>query len=299
MRIYIFIIFLTVNLFAQNQKTDFYTSEVLQISSDPLLSATILLADKKSRNLYVLNPEKNIFAPEKYEIDIGKNDGAKTKRDDKKTPEGIYILETQKTQPEIPFDKYGSMAFTTNYPNVFDKFENKSGSGIWLHSVPDQVPLTRGSKGCVVLRNDNLKKVETEIKLNKSFLIINNSLTLLEQKEFTEKKQNIIDWVEKWKTTWQSQELDQYIKLYSDQFSAPPHYNKKNWLEHKNRLKEQYKFVKIELGSAHIFNQKNQYVLRFVQNYESDGHKDRGIKTLYVVNENGEFKILREEWISL
>ena len=159
--------------------------------------------------------------------------------------------------------------------------------------------MRRGSKGCVVLRNNNLKKVETEIKLNKSFLIINNSLTILEQKEFSEKKQTVIDWVEKWKTTWQSQELDQYIKLYSDQFSAPPHYNKKNWLEHKIRLKEQYKFVKIELGSSHIFNQKNQYVLRFVQNYESDGHKDRGIKTLYVVNENGEFKILREEWISL
>ncbi len=299
MRIFILIFLIALNLSAQSEKTGFYTSEVLQISTDPLLSATILLADKKTRNLYVLNPTKNILAPEKYEIDIGKNDGDKKKRDDKKTPEGIYLLETKKTQPEIPFDKYGSMAFTTNYPNVFDKFENKSGSGIWLHSVPDKVPLKRGSKGCVVLRNDNLKKLESEIKLNKSFLIINNSLKMLDEKEFSEKKQMILEWVEKWKTTWQSQDLEQYIKLYSDQFSAPPHYNKKNWLEHKNRLKAQYKFVKIDLGSSHIFNQKNQYVLRFVQNYESDGHKDTGIKTLYVVNENEEFKILREEWIAL
>ena len=40
----------------------------------------------------------------------------------------------------------------------------------------------------------------------------------------------------------------------------------------------------------------NQYVLKFIQDYESDGHKDRGVKSLYVVDENGEFKILREEW---
>jgi murein L,D-transpeptidase YafK len=281
---------------AQTSQSPFYLSEVLQISNDPLLQSTILVADKNTRQLYVFDPTKNILDPEKYEIDIGKNDGNKTKRDDKKTPEGIYSLETRKTQPEIPYDKYGSMAFTTNYPNVFDKFENKTGDGIWLHSVPDTVPLNRGSKGCVVLRNNNLKKVEQQIQLNKSFLIINNSITALSEQQYSEKKLRILDWVSKWKTTWQSQNLDQYIELYSDQFSAPPKYNKKSWLQHKKNLKQRYQFVKIELGSAHIFNQKNQYVLKFIQNYESDGHKDRGVKSLYVVDENGEFKILREEW---
>lgn len=273
-----------------------YLSEVLQISDDPLLRSTILVADKQTRNLYVFDPTKNILIPEKYEIDIGKNDGDKTRRDDKKTPEGIYALESKKTQPEIPYDLYGSMAFTTNYPNVFDKVENKSGSGIWLHSVPDNVPLNRGSRGCVVLRNDHLKKVETQIKLNKSFLIINNSVNALPHEEYLAKKQRILDWVDKWKGSWQAQDFDSYIKLYSDKFTAPPRFNKKSWLDHKLRLKQKYKFVNVGLGSPHIFNQKKQYVLRFFQNYESDGHKDRGLKSLYVVDENGEFKILREEW---
>ena len=285
--------------FSEKATADIYLSEILQISDDPLLQTAILVADKQSRLLSIFDPTKNILAPEKYEIDIGKNDGNKTKRDDKKTPEGIYVLETKKNQPEIPYEKYGSMAFTTNYPNVFDKFENKSGSGIWLHSVPDQVPLNRGSQGCVVLRNDNLKKVEPQIKLNKSFLIINNSVTVLTQKAHSEKKQRIIDWVNAWKTTWQSQDLDAYIKLYSEKFSAPPGFNKKSWMDHKLRLKEKYNFVKIELGSSHIFNQKNQYVLRFIQNYESDGHKDRGVKSLYLVEENEELKVLREEWVEL
>ncbi len=281
---------------SEKASTGIYLSEVLQISSDPLLESVILVADKQSRQLSVFDPTKNILAPEKYEIDIGKSDGNKTKRDDQKTPEGIYVLQTKKNQPEIPYEKYGSMAFTTNYPNVFDQFENKSGSGIWLHSVPDQIPLNRGSKGCVVLRNENLKKIEPQIKLNKSFLIINNTVTVLSEKQHAEKKQRILNWVNAWKTTWQSQDFDAYIQLYSERFSSPPFLNKKSWLDHKLRLKEKYKFIKIELGSAHIFNQKNQYVLRFIQNYESDGHKDRGMKSLYLVDENDKIRVLREEW---
>ena len=50
---------------------------------------------------------------ESYVIDIGKNDGNKTKQDDKKTPEGIYLLEKKMTPPKIPFDLYGSLAITT------------------------------------------------------------------------------------------------------------------------------------------------------------------------------------------
>ena len=40
-------------------------------------------------------------------------------------------------------------------------------------------------------------------------------------------------------------------------------------------------------------------IFQFVQDYESDGHRDRGIKNLYVINDKGTFKILREEWVEL
>lgn len=273
-----------------------YLSEVLQISTDSRLQSTMLVADKTTRNLFVFEPNKNLQNPEKFEIDIGKNDGNKTKRNDKKTPEGIYLLETKLMPPQIPFETYGAMAFTTNYPNVFDKFENKTGDGIWLHSVPDNVPLNRGSKGCVVLRNNNLKKVESLIALNKSFLIIEGKVEFISEQTFNEKKQRILNWLDQWKSTWQKQDLQNYIKMYSDNFSAPPSYTKSTWLAHKEKLKERYKFVKIELSSSNIFNQKSQYILRFIQDYESDGHKDTGLKSLYLVDENGELKVLREEW---
>lgn len=275
--------------------------EILSLSSDQRLSTTVLVADKAKRKLSVFDRASlDAFqVKQQFDIDIGKNDGPKIKRDDQKTPEGIYLLETKKTPPEIPFDKYGTMAFTTNYPNFFDKFENKTGDGIWLHSVPDTVPLTRGSRGCVILRNDAIKNVESFISLGKTFLIINDQINWASSKsDYQKEKDFAINWLDSWKGLWQSQDLDKYIENYADDFSVQ-NFNKQSWLEHKKNLKARYKYVKINLSSPQIFHIKNQYLFQFVQEYESDGHKDIGIKNLYVLKDGDKLKIHREEWFEL
>ncbi len=110
--------------FAQN--TFKLPKQILNLSSDSRVATNALLADKSKRQLSLIDAESltNGLIKEQYAIDIGKNNGDKKKRDDHRTPEGIYILLEKKTPPEIPFDTYGSMAFTTNYPNYFDKYEN-------------------------------------------------------------------------------------------------------------------------------------------------------------------------------
>ena len=271
---------------------------ILQISDAPEIKSSIMIADKTERKLYFFESEEALTAPVSFEIDIGKNSGAKTKRNDKKTPEGIYLLQKKMTQPEIPFDQYGSLAFTTDYPNVFDKFENKTGDGIWLHSVPDTVPLSRGSKGCVVLRNDNIQKLSDQISLNKSHLIINAKTEWLDSAAHTTKRDKVIAWLSNWKDTWQKQDLETYGKMYSDDFSAPS-FNKKSWLKHKEKLKGIYKAIALDFSKPSIFHTKNQYLIKFVQNYSSDMHQDKGIKTLYLIEKGDDLLILREEWSSL
>lgn len=217
----------------------------------------------------------------------------------KKLQKVFIFLKQKKSPPEIPFEKYGAMAFTTNYPNFFDKFENKTGDGIWLHSVPDTVPLTRGSRGCVVLRNDAIKDVEPFIALGKTFLIINDQINWTNSKvEYQKEKDLAINWLEHWKALWQTQDLDQYIENYSDDF-AVQNFTKQSWLKHKQDLKARYKYVKINLSSPQIFHLKNQYLFQFIQEYESDGHKDIGVKNLYVLREGDQLKIHREEWFEL
>lgn len=290
--------FLSSTSYAEENKS--LPLEILSLSSDPRLSSTVLIADKTERKLSVFDTESMQQAQMKqqFDIDIGKNDGNKTKRDDKKTPEGIYLLEKKMMPPEIPFDLYGSMAFATNYPNFFDKFENKTGSGIWLHSVPDTVALNRGSRGCVVLRNDAIKKVENFISLGKTFLLINDQINWLKSQEYEHEKQLALDWLNQWKNLWENQKLEDYIQNYADDFSVS-NFTKKTWLKHKEELKNRYKYVKIKLSTPHIFHLKNQYLFQFVQDYESDGHRDTGLKNLYVLKEKDQMRIHREEWFGL
>lgn len=271
--------------------------QVLNISNDPRVTTNALLADKAQRQLSLIDLKSLVdgVVRETYNIDIGKNTGDKKKRDDSRTPEGIYVLLEKKAPPDIPFELYGSMAFTTNYPNYFDRYENKTGSGIWLHSVPDKVPLTRGSRGCVVLRNDDIKKIESAILPKKTFLLIDSKIKWLPAKEHQAAKEEAVKWLEQWRNQWEKQDLKAYIQNYSNDFSAPP-YKKNTWFTHKSKLKEKYTYVNVKLSDANIFQVKSYFIFQFVQNYESDGHKDVGIKTLYVLKQGNSMQITREDW---
>lgn len=301
--LYNFFSFLIITSFtgiAFAQETIRYPKQILNLSADKRIATNALLADKTKRQLSLIDLEglKTGQIKEQYTIDIGKNTGDKKKKDDSRTPEGIYRLLLRKAPPEISFETYGSLAFTTDYPNYFDKYENKTGSGIWLHSVPDEVPLTRGSRGCVILRNNDIKKIEPSILLDKTFLIIDNQINWISNEEHAKERDFALNWFNQWRKQWQEQDLDNYIKNYSDEFSAPP-YNKKSWLAHKKKLKERYTYVKVSAFEPNIIQLKNQYVIQFVQDYESDGHKDLGIKTLYVLRQGNSLNIKREEWAEL
>jgi murein L,D-transpeptidase YafK len=298
--LYNFLLILTIGVMSHAEEPIKFPIQIINLSSDERIATNALLADKAKRQLSLMDAESLSKGTIKvqYSIDIGKNTGEKKKRDDRRTPEGIYILQQKKMPPEIPFDTYGSMAFTTNYPNYFDKYENKTGSGIWLHSVPDTVPLTRGSRGCVVLRNNDIKKIESSILLNKTFLVIDNEVNWVSRAEYEKEKAFATSWFNQWRTTWEKQDLEAYINNYSDRFSSPP-FNKTTWLAHKQKLKDRYSYVKVSVSEPNILQTRKQYIVQFVQSYESDQHKDIGIKTLYLLKEENGLKIQREDWAAL
>jgi murein L,D-transpeptidase YafK len=295
-----FLLIFTIGLTSLAEEPVKFPIQIINLSSDERIATNALLADKAKRQLSLMDAESLSKGTIKvqYSIDIGKKTGEKKKRDDRRTPEGIYILQQKKMPPEIPFDTYGSMAFTTNYPNYFDKYENKTGSGIWLHSVPDNIPLTRGSRGCVVLKNDDIKKIESSILLNKTFLVIDNEVNWVSKAEYEKEKAFATSWFNQWRTTWENQDLEAYINNYSDRFSSPP-FNKTTWLAHKQKLKDRYSYVKVSVSEPNILQTRKQYIVQFVQSYESDQHKDIGIKTLYLLKEQNALKIQREDWAAL
>ncbi len=270
--------------------------DLIQISETEAFSPYVMMVDKGSRQISVYERAgASIRKVISYQADIGKRDGNKQKRDDHRTPEGIYFFTKKITPPEIPFDLYGSRAFITDYPNFFDSSDGKTGSGIWLHAIPDSVALTRGSRGCVVVRDEAIRELEKFVKLGETPILIYDKVDYASKEAHDQKREEISAFIETWRKSWESESLTDYLANYSNNFTGNG-MNLGQWKSHKERLKGKYKFIKVGFDQPYILLNRDQLVLKTLQTYQSDRHKDYGIKTIYARKVAGKYQILREDW---
>lgn len=123
----------------------------------------VVVVDAQRSRLYVLarNPEASSASPLQVIFDayvsLGNNGIGKWREGDSKTPVGVYFVQKHLTDPMLP-DLYGSGALTLDYPSPIDRWQQRTGSGIWLHGSPSNQyarPPT-ATDGCVVLANDDM-----------------------------------------------------------------------------------------------------------------------------------------------
>ncbi len=270
--------------------------QLLQISNTQAFAKFVFLVDKNQRKLFLYERSgSSIKLVENYPTDIGKNDGNKTKANDHKTPEGIYFFQKHMRPPEIPFDQYGNMACTLDYPNIFDQREGKTGNGIWLHSVPDSVPLTRGSRGCVVVRNEVVEKLFNFIQLKETPILIFDKVNFVPPTEHLKRREEISNFLKQWQEAWQSKDIDKYLNFYDTNFKGMG-FNFKTWKKYKSGLTGKYNFIKVEFDQPFILIHNNQLIIKTLQKYESDKHQDYGIKVIHALKMDGLYKIITEDW---
>ncbi len=270
---------------------------LIAISPRTEFSKNIFLVDQARRILRVYQYENGLpRLVQEYPSDLGKRAGEKRRENDHRTPVGIYFLEQKKAQPEIPFSLYGSLAFTTDYPNIFDKREAKTGSGIWLHAVPDDVPLTRGSRGCVVVRNNVIKQLAPFVHLKQTPLVIYDSMKEVSLADYQKQRTKYLEFVETWRHSWENEDIETYIKFYDPTFfNADMNYAQ--WYAHKKRLKGFYKSIEVQFSEPLILRNRDMVVIRMLQHYKSDRHEDFGEKTIHAhYSEQTGFRIVREDW---
>ena len=230
-----------------------------------------------------------------FPADLGKNAGDKRGQGDHKTPEGIYFLQTRLDESQIDFKLYGKRAFTTDYPNFFDRSEGKTGNGIWLHAVPDNVALTRGSRGCVVVRNNVILDLTQYVTLGRTPILIQNKTERLPPAELGRVTADLSTWLEQWRSAWERKDLNAYIAFYGDDFKSMK-MNREKWRKHKENLNAMYKEIQVKLSKPAILADRNRAVVRFLQEYVSDKKSDFGEKVLYLKRDGSNYRIVGEQW---
>lgn len=261
-----------------------------------IFSPYVFLVDKKERVLSIWQQRsEGFFKVAAYTADIGKNVEDKRFIGDHATPEGIYFMENILEGPTLNYSLYGSRAFTLNYPNFFDRLEKKTGSGIWLHAVPDKVSLRRGSRGCVVVRNEIVKSLLPYFKSGYTPVIIQNEITFISQEAFKKKYESIHQEIQEWLQAWQNKNIESYMGFYHPKFKSMG-MNREKWMAYKDNLNKTYQNIQIKFSQPVIYEHRNQLVARFIQSYRSDLKQDLGEKTLYFKKEGDRYLILNEEW---
>ena len=267
-----------------------------KVPANLILIQKALIADKATRTLTLWeNQNGQIQLVGSYPMDIGKNNGDKVAEGDHRTPNGIYFPQKRLEREELNFSEYGIRAFTLDYPNFYDVRAGKTGSGIWVHAIPDTTSLNRGSRGCVVVRNAIIEELTPHIDLEKTAVVITEQVQYINRSEHDKITQEVQAWLESWRKSWMQKELDTYMNFYADEFQALK-MNKSKWRRYKQGLNERYKTIEVALSQPRVIKHNNQMVLRFQQDYKSAALSDTGIKTLYTDVGSGRPLILTEVW---
>jgi murein L,D-transpeptidase YafK len=143
----------------------------------------IIVVDKIKKTITLYKNNDKIL---KFDVVVGKYKGDKIKEGDKKTPSGAYLLVSKLSKDTFLSEFYGDYAFVLDYPSEYDIANNKTGYGIWLHGWAKRKKRNHFSLGCVVLKNDKMKIIETLIKDTKKLQSQQNAYSMQSQQNTQE-----------------------------------------------------------------------------------------------------------------
>jgi murein L,D-transpeptidase YafK len=101
-----------------------------------------------------------------------------------------------------------------------------------------------------------------------------------------------------WLKAWQAKNLRAYMRYYAPGFSGAGK-DRRAWLRHKAYLNKVYKKITVRAENLKVRVKGRTARVSFVQHYQSDWHKDIGLKEMSLVHRKGRWQIIKEEWQSL
>jgi murein L,D-transpeptidase YafK len=260
--------------------------------------SNVLACDKSKSALdfYSVDENKSFKFKKTYSAFTGKFKGDKIKEGDLRTPIGIYQI-VQKLSKETKLDPfYGPLAFVTSYPNVYDTYRGKNGSGIWIHGLPAQ-DRDEFTRGCIAINNSSIECLDNNIDISKTLLIINDSAIKTDVSK--EVLTSILAQLYAWRYAWIYDDIDSYLSFYSPDFVRFDGMDIKKFTSYKSRIFKKTEKKSIIFNDINVLpypNSASIYQITFQEYYRSESFQFSGEKTLVVeFDKNRKIRILTEK----
>jgi murein L,D-transpeptidase YafK len=263
----------------------------------------LITVDLSESRAYLFDIQKGqlIFITSYY-LTQGKLGAGKEKEGDKRTPIGVYRL----TAPIPPLKLtpfYGAGALPLDYPNTWDKRNNRSGHGIWLHGTPigqySRPP--KASDGCMVFSNEDLQQLMARVDWQRTLVVTDSKLKWQQPEEVIAPRSHLMQTLEHWRAAWERQDIGDYMRHYAPSFIGSNREDKQAYEIRKKQLFSYNRAHKIQISDLLLVKypgEANLAVSVFTQRYQRDGKDTLERKRLWWQWQGDQWKIINEEIIS-
>ena len=179
---------------------------------------SILIAETETATMHrFASDDDGVVEIDQRYMSIGLNGPGKEKAWDKRTPLGIYFI-TESLDISKLHAKYGAAAFPLDYPNAWDRFNQRTGYGIWLHGVDPDNPHrpARDTDGCLALPNEEIVKLAGELKPLLTPVIVAREIDWVAPSNIEELRQEFRGMLDIWRESLEQGDLVKFLSLYSD-----------------------------------------------------------------------------------
>lgn len=269
---------------------------ILQLTNDQRFA---LLVDASRSRMYLYkNTNSRLELVRDYYISQGKLGVHKQKEGDMKTPVGVYQVVTRLATKQLA-DLYGTGALPLNYPNDWDRINDRTGHGIWLHGTSSATysRAPKSSNGCVVLTNADMTQLADTVDIGKTPVIISDREEFVTKEKWAVERTKALLLVEHWRQDAESTTPLKMRQRYSKSFKAASGENLDDWLRKTQGPLNGATKAEVGVSDLDAFDypgQDNLLAVSFVQTVTAGGTRQIVRKRQYWSMEDGQWKIVSE-----
>jgi len=274
-----------------------YPAFILQL---PESVPDVLIADASTSTLWrFANGGDAVQQIDQRYMSVGANGVGKERAWDRKTPLGVYFV-TGSLDTSKMHEKYGVAAFPLDYPNAWDRYNSRTGYGIWLHGVdrndPERPPLD--TDGCLALPNEALLQLADRLQPMVTPLIVAREIDWVSSHSVRVRRNEFRAALETWRKSLQQEDLFTYLSLYHDDFRHRG-MDKPGWSEYRLRVFEARNLARVSLRDVMLIADPESpelYLSRFNQVLQTKDGQLTTTKRLYWRREaENQWKIISED----
>jgi hypothetical protein len=217
-------------------------------------------------------------------MSIGLNGPGKEKAWDRRTPLGVYFI-TESLDTSKLHDKYGVAAFPLDYPNAWDRFNERTGYGIWLHGVdqnePDRPP--RDTDGCLALPNEEILKLANRLEPLVTPVIVARQMQWAPRVDIEELRTEFRLALDLWRDSLERGDVLDYLSFYASDFRYRD-MDRKAWSAYRMNVFEARALESVELEDVMLLADPevpDLFLSRFTQVLATMDGPVRTTKRLY------------------